>query len=64
MWKEVSTGKFKYRPETTTGELMAKYVALGADLRELKEYIWTDTARSIEMIDEMIQSHSEIMSSE
>jgi len=59
MWTEVDTGKYKYVRNVTSNQLLAKYLILGADLRELKENIGGVMFESL--LDDMIVQHEEFL---
>lgn len=59
MWTEVDVGHYRYVRNVTSNQLLAKYLILGADLRELKENIGGLMFES--MLDEMIAQHEEFV---
>ncbi len=58
MWEKVSKGRYEYRQNVTNSQLLAKYLILGADLRELYENF--DTPQAKKFLSEMIDQHQEI----
>lgn len=62
MWVEVGTGQYEYRRNVTTNQLLAKYIILGADLRELYENF--DTPEAKEFLNEIIEQHQQIETDE
>lgn len=63
MWKEVSKGKFTWTANVTAEQLLARYVLLGADLRELDE-AWNDPDVDVkyvkQLLAEIIKQHEQI----
>lgn len=62
LWINEKQGNYTYRRNITNNQLLAKYVVLGADLRELYENFDKPEART--MLDEIIQQHESIMINE
>ncbi len=58
-WIQVGTGKYEFKPGTTQEELMAKYVILGSDLKELDA--WMTDPWGKYLLSQIIKSYNEIM---
>ncbi len=62
MWVQTGTGQYEYRRNVTTSQLLAKYIILGADLRELYENFETPEAKRF--LSEIIDQHQQIETDE
>lgn len=62
MWVQTGTGQYEYRRNVTTSQLLAKYIILGADLRELYENF--DTPEAKRFLSEIIDQHQQIETDE
>ncbi len=62
MWVQTGPGLFEYRRNVTTSQLLARYIILGADLRELYENFETPEAKRF--LSEIIDQHQQIETDE
>lgn len=62
MWVDVKHGNYSYRRNFTSNQLLARYVVLGADLRELYENF--DTPEAKNMLNDIIEQHQRVITDE